>query len=102
MSDEQKNILEKDLSELFGLEDMSNEEKAEFLDDIGSMIMESATLRFMVEAEEDVVVQFEKKLEELADRDDAFETLLNSFPKYAAVLEEEIAAFKTEAAEVLG
>jgi len=101
MSDEQKNMLERDLSELFGLGEMRDEEKVSFLDDIGSMIMESATLRFMVEADEQVVSQFEQQLEALAEKEDAFEILLKTFPRYAEILEEEIVAFKTEAAAVL-
>lgn len=101
MNDLQKNILEQDISELFGFEEMSEEEKATLLDDIGSTILESATLRFMVESEDTAVEKFETVVEEYADKDEMLQKLLESFPRLGEILEEEIAAFKKEAVAVL-
>ena len=101
MNDLQKNILEQDISELFGFEEMSEEEKATLLDDIGSTILESATLRFMVESEDTAVEKFETVVEEYADKDEMLQKLLESFPRLGEILEEEIAAFKKDAVAVL-
>lgn len=94
-------ILEKNISELFGFSEMTDEEKAELLDNIGSVIMESAVLRFITSAEEKEISKLEQFIDRYENDDALLEKLLREFPSFQDTLEEEIAAFKTEAVEVL-
>lgn len=97
----QNEILEKNIGELFGFEEMSDDEKAEFLETVGATLMESAALRFVTESEEKVVADFEAFIQEAGDRDTFIEELIQKFPTFAAILDEEIVAFKNEATAVL-
>ena len=96
------NILDKNIGELFGFEEMTDEEKAEVLDSIGSIVMESSALRFASDASEDDITSFEHFIEGHAEDDAFLEKLIVEFPAFRKILEEEITAFKTEALEVLG
>ena len=96
-----KDILEKNISELFGFSDMTDEEKAELLDDIGSLIMESSVLRFVATGEEKEVASLEQFLEKHENDDALLEKLLKEFPSFQKIIEEEIVAFKAEAVDVL-
>lgn len=97
-----QNILEQDISTLFGLGSLSEDEKTELLDNIGSIIMESASLRFMVESDEKTVSQFEEIIEANAENENMINVLLETFPRFGEILEEEVVAFKEQALEVLG
>lgn len=94
-------ILEKDMSELFAFNELSQEERAELLDGIGATIMESAVLRFITEREEDEVARFETFLEEYAENTEMLTKLGESFPQFVDILEEEVRAFKEEAVAIL-
>ena len=96
-----QNILEKDISRLFGFSNMSEEEKAELLDDVGSLIIESATLRFIVESDAAEAERFESFVEEHAEEDEMLQNVLKSFPRFEELLQEEIVVFKEEAGNVL-
>lgn len=95
-------ILEKNISELFGFSEMSDVEKAELLDDVGSVIMESAVLKFVAGSKKKEVQDFEKFLDAHENDDALIESILKEFPTFQEMLEEEIVAFKNEANEVLG
>lgn len=95
------NILEENIAELFGFDEMTEEEKMEFLDGVGSVIMESAFLRFLATQEEEIVESFQKALENANEDEQSLETLMEQYPDFAQVLEEEVAAFKQEAVAVL-
>jgi hypothetical protein len=94
-------ILEKDISVLFGFGEMSDEEKAELLDDIGSVVLESAMLRFMTEGSEADAAAFSSFIESHEESENMLEAVIAAFPQFGAILEEEIVAFKREAADVL-
>lgn len=95
------NLLKKDISELFGFDGMTEEEKADFLDSVGSAMIESSILRYLSNISDERVVEFESFLEEFADDEEVFEKLLDRFPEFETILTEEIADFKIEAQEVL-
>ncbi|MEX0917707.1 MAG: hypothetical protein WDZ93_00970 [Candidatus Paceibacterota bacterium] len=94
-------INEQDLSTLFGLDELSDEEKAELLNDIGMTIIESATLRFLAESDEPDGERFESLLSSIEGNEDGFQKVLEEFPRFAEFLNEEAAAFKREALSVL-
>ncbi|MEX0931081.1 MAG: hypothetical protein WDZ68_02175 [Candidatus Paceibacterota bacterium] len=94
-------MLEKNISSLFGFEELSEEQKAELLNDVGMTIIESTSLRFVTEIDEAETARFEEILTKNAETDEMLKTIIETFPRFAEILEEEITAFKTEAAAVL-
>ena len=94
-------VTEKDLNVLFGLDGLSAEEKADFLEDVGMTLVESAVLRFMVEAEEDEAKRFGELIEKENPDEDHFKSVLEAFPRFSEILEEETNAFREEALAVL-
>lgn len=102
MNDTHTNVLEQNLGELFGFEEMSEEEKAALLDDVGTTILESAILRFAVEGDTKDVETLEQIAAEHAESEDMFKRVLEALPQLETILEEEILAFKQEAMAVLG
>ena len=101
MNDLQKNILEENIGELFGFKDLSPEEKAELLDEVGAVILESAVLRFMAASDEPTIEKFETITDTYAESEDLFPKLQEAFPAFSSILEEEIVSFKDEAKAVL-
>lgn len=95
-------ILERDITKLFGFDELSDDEKRTLLDDLGSTLIESATLRFVVESEEEQVEAFENTIDQHKDADDMLVKIIEAFPRFGELLQEEVASFKKEAVEVLG
>lgn len=96
------NIKNQNLEELFHFSEMSDEEKAVFLADVGGLIMESAVLRFLSESDESTAEHFSHMVDAYADKDNLPEVLTEAFPAFRAVLDEESEAFREEAIKVLG
>lgn len=96
------NIKDNNLEELFHFSEMSDDEKAIFLADVGGLIMESAVLRFLSESDESTGEHFSHMVDAYADKDNLHEVLAEAFPAFRAVLEEESEAFREEAVKVLG
>jgi hypothetical protein len=96
------NLKDNNLEELFHLSEMTDEEKAIFLADVGGLIMESAVLRFLSESDESTGEHFSHMVDAYADKDNLHEVLAEAFPAFRLVLEEESEAFREEATKVLG
>jgi len=96
------NVKDNNLEELFHLAEMSPEEQALLLADIGGLIMESSVLRFLSESDEDTAEHFSHMVDVYADKDDLHVILSEAFPMFKAVLEEEADAFREDALKVLG
>lgn len=101
MNDITNNILEQDISELFGYSHMTDEERTTLLDNIGAIILESSTMRFMVEVDTATIAKFEKIVEAHAEDETMLEVLIKTFPRFAEIVEEEVTAFKNEASATL-
>ena len=95
-------VTENNLEELFHFSDMSEDEKAVFLADVGGLIMESAVLRFLSESDESTAEHFSHMVDAYADKDNMAEILGEAFPAFLLILEEEAEAFREEAKKVLG
>ena len=94
-------VTDKNLEELFHLSEMSEDEKAILFNDIGSLVLESATLRFLAESDEEVGERFSHVVDAYADREDMVPALIDNFPAFSIILEEEAAAFRDDARRVL-
>ena len=94
-------LSEQNLTTLFGLDELSEEERGDLVEDIGMCIVESATLRLFAEVSEEESVRFESVLAETGNGEADFDSILTEFPRFAELLTEETEAFKQEALAVL-
>ncbi len=89
------------LEELFHLSEMSEDEKVTLLSDIGNLILESATLRFLSESDEGTADHFSRMIDTYSDKNNLHVILIETFPAFGAVLEEEAEAFHEDAKKIL-
>lgn len=94
-------ILEKNISELFGFSELAEEERNELLDGIGSALMESALLRYYIKVGEEEMRTFEAFIDAHKEEDDMLLKLIETYPTFKELLKEEVVAMKQEAEEVL-
>ncbi len=90
------------IEDLFHFSEMSQDEKAIFLADLGGLIMESSVTRFIAESDEASGTEFTRVLGMYADKDDLHVILSDMFPLFKAILEEETQSFREDAERVLG
>lgn len=93
--------IQNNLADLFHLSEMSDDEKAVFLADLGGLILESSVIRFVAESDESTSEHFARMLEAYADKDDLHVLLADAFPMFKVILEEETEAFREDALKVL-
>jgi len=94
-------ILNKDISELFGFEDAPKEEKEAMLAEIGEVILESALLRLSTELTEEQSASLEHYLETNEDAETILKYLMTQHTEFQKIFEEEIVAFKEDAVAVI-
>lgn len=97
-----QDLLQKDITKVLGVDSLSDNEQAVFLAQIGDAVMESALLRLVADLNPDQETALEQYLEEEPEPEALMKHLLEHHASFETVLEEEIAAFKEEALEVLG
>jgi hypothetical protein len=90
-----------ELATLLGVDKMGEQEKETFLARAGSIIIEAAIGRLLLSLEPDQVSQIEAYTEAAPETEDIFEYLLKTYPTFESIVEEEAAAFKDEAVEIL-
>lgn len=94
--------VQQNIEEILGLKEMSVEEQQLFLDSVGSLIIESAVIKYIVGLDTDNRERFSDWLEE-NQRDEALlERSLDVYPDFAEVLTEEMGAFQSEALRLFG
>jgi hypothetical protein len=85
-------VVKDDMSAFLGLADMSETEREEFLETVGSVVIESAILKFMVSL----------WLETHKEDSDVLEKALEAYPLFAEIVKEEMEAFQSETRRILG
>ena len=93
--------IQQNLADLFHFSEMSDDEKAVFLADLGSLILESSVIRFVAESDESTGEHFARMLDAYADKDNLHLLLSDAFPMFKVILEEETEAFRQDALKVL-
>lgn len=94
--------LMEDISEVLGLPDMAEEERLDFYEHVGELIIESATLRYMVGLNPEERADFEIWIDAHQDNEQVIEAAAERFPDFAEMLMSELAAFRSEAVRVMG
>lgn len=91
-----------DLSALFGLEELPEEERETFLADIGSTLLEGAVLNFLLTLDEAGQQRFQLFLARAGEGEMLLEALAREYPEFVTVLDAEMMRFREEAKRVLG
>lgn len=99
---DQQQLLTKDISELIGLPDLSEDEQAMILNKVGATIIDSVILRMSAELTDEQQEALEQYLETNPEPEVLLEHLSKHYQIFNQILEEEIKAFKEEAIAVLG
>lgn len=94
--------LMEDISEVLGLPDMAEEERLDFYGHVGELIIESATLRYMVGLNPEERADFEIWIDAHQDNEQVIEAAAERFPDFAEMLMSELAAFRSEVVRVMG
>jgi hypothetical protein len=84
------------LYSLLQLQELSESEQVAFFEEVGSVLLESATLRFLAGADPDTQEAFAAFTEEHGNDDDYLEQALQAYPDFGALMTEEIQQFETE------
>lgn len=90
-----------DIESILGINEMSEEEQAIFFDNIGAMVIESATLRFTMTLTQEERFSFEQWLEDKPTYDDLIVSACEAYPQFGELLSEEIQNFHSEASKLL-
>jgi phosphate-selective porin len=81
-----------DLNEKLGLNNMSDAERADFFEDIGTTALKFAYYRFSVSLEEEASKEFQTWMENNADDKDILNMAIDRYPDFAQVIGEEMQA----------
>ncbi len=97
-----QNILQLNIAPLLGIDQLSPDEQAVFLSDIGDLVFESALLRLVADLTVDQESSLDHYLETEPEPAVLMEYLFVHHKTFEKILEEEIIAFKEEAIAVFG
>jgi hypothetical protein len=84
------------VGERSGFNDLTLEEQIEMLDELGSLALEGALLRFLIQSDEVEQKKFEAYVKEHIAEDDFLESLYKEYPSFEEVLRQEVVALHTE------
>lgn len=97
-----KSAIQDDIESILGLHDMSPEEKDQFMESVGALVIESAVLKFVVSVMPGEREAFELWLDTHSQDSNLMEAALSAYPLFAEILTEEIDAFQSEAKRLFG
>ena len=97
-----QNLLQQNIAPLLGINQLSPDEQAVFLSDIGDLILESALLRLIADLNTDQESSLSHYLETEPQPEVLMEYLFTHHKSFEQILEEEIIAFKEEAVTIFG
>jgi hypothetical protein len=93
--------LHDDIGHLLGLHELDEDERNIFLQNVGELIIESATLRYMTGLSPEQREVFESWLELHENDENLIEQSLETYPEFAQIVSEEIQAFQSESRTLL-
>ena len=94
---DQKNAL----ADLMGINEMSATEKETAEARIGALIIDAALIRLISTLGEEEAAKISAHLEEAGESEDAVMYLLEHYPQFATLIEEEAALLEEEAGEIV-
>lgn len=90
------------IANLLQLDELPVVEQAAFLDEVGALIMESASIRFLTEADESMQERFSEFVAINGEAKDFLEQLVEVFPEFAVVMADEMKHFEAETRALIG
>lgn len=96
------NILQESIIKTLGLDGLSDEEKVLFLDQLGTIVLETALLRLVESLSDERVSSLNYYLDTEPTTDALMERLLNHYPDFSQILEKTITELKEDMKAVLG
>jgi len=90
-----------ELATLLGIDQMSESEKAVFLERTGNIIIDGAVGKLLMSLEPDQVAKIEAYVDAAPETTDIFEYFLKTYPDFQSIVEEEVANYQAEATEIL-
>lgn len=95
-------LLDKDIRSLLGLDDLSEEEQATLLDDIGQSVLEAAIVRYVANLNEAETGEFETYIKENEEDEDLLALICEQYPDFESAVATEMESFKKESISILG
>ena len=89
------------LATALGIEEMSPEQRDAFLEKTGSIIIDAAVGRLLLSMTEEEIAQLETSLGADVAPEDMFTYLLETYPNFEKIINEETIAFREEAEKVV-
>lgn len=93
--------LGKVLSEKFDLNNIPSQQREAFLERTGGIIVDSALNRLLATLNEGQIAHLDLYLVTNPEVEDVLSYLLQTYPDFMSIVEEEILAFQTEAAAIV-
>ncbi len=87
---------------ILGVEEMTESEQKTFIERTIPVIIEASLNRLLVTFEEEEIPKLEAYLDTDPKVEDILEYLLETYPEFEAILQEEIIALQEEIVEVMG
>lgn len=94
-------LLQQDIAPLLGIDDMPTEDRDAFMENIGSLILESVCMRLVASMSEEEAIELSKTFETTQDPEAFIQALEKKYPEINTIFTEEVAAFKEEAIAVM-
>ena len=98
---ENSTVSQDDTQTIRDFSEMSERDQEDFLETAGTLVIQSAVLKFVVALSTGEQQAFESWLESHADDPDLIEKAVEAYPLFAEMLTEEIAAFQSETKRLL-
>ena len=95
-------LLATDLSDLLGLQELTELERYAYLSDIGETIFEGAIQRLIKDMSEEKLDAFNAFLDSEPEPEKMYEYLSQHHPEFDTYFQEEVVSFKRDAIDLLG
>jgi hypothetical protein len=82
---------------LFSLEDLSGEAQHDFMEEVGTLVFQSALMRYLQGTDESKSDDFEKFVESHVGSESFMDELCTAYPDFEEILKNEMQAFVEEA-----
>ena len=93
--------LSEKLAAVLQVKDLPENKQVEFLAQISDVIIDSSIMRLITSLEENEVATLQQYIDGATPEDDVFEYLIQTYPTFETIVEEEVLALQTNFAEIM-
>jgi hypothetical protein len=84
------------LANLFSFTNPEGQEQQDFLEEVGTLVFQSALMQYIFANEESKIEEFEKFISDNVGSDSFMDSLCAEYPDFEKILRDEMIAFQTE------